>query len=480
MPQRADAPLLPTAVPGLDTVLGGGLPRGVQGVIIGPSGAGKTVLAGQIAFATAQAGVPVLVLTLYSEGHVKLLDHLRSFTFFDAAAVGRTLTLLALQPLVAADPAATAATLSRTIRETGAQLVVIDGLQGLDVLLDGPRALHQVLGWLSSQLSYLGATLLMTLVGDARSDMTGPALTTADLIINLAYTLEAGRHMRRLEVVKQRGRAPLPGQHAYLLDAHGVTVLPRLESRPRPVNQPRGAARAAFALPELNRLLDGGLPVGSSTVLAGGLGAGKTTLGLHWALAAAGTLWLSFGEYAEQLRAHAQAFGLPLAAAVDAGTLRFVRISPVDVEPDIVAEQLLTCLADGPVQRLVIDDAAALLQVLGARLPSFCGALREHLYAAGVTSLVLFDIEPGMGFQISQQPLPLSVLSDHVLVLQQCEVHGRFHRALAVLRMRNSAYDPTLRELVISAAGVRVLRPEETDAAVGEALAQCMGGLVPT
>src|SRR3712207_5128623 len=204
MPERTDAPWLSAAVPGLDTVLGGGLPPDVLGVIVGPPGAGKTVLAGQIAFATAQAGVPVLVLTLYAEGHAKLLDHLRTFAFFDEAVIGSTLTLLALQPLIQDDAAATAATLARTIRETGAQLVVIDGVQGLDVQLDRPGAVRQLLARLASQLSYLRVPLLMTLVGDARSGRAGPELTTTDLIINLAYTLEAGRHVRRLEVVKQR------------------------------------------------------------------------------------------------------------------------------------------------------------------------------------------------------------------------------------------------------------------------------------
>src|SRR3712207_9247010 len=92
MPERADAPLLPTAVPGLDTVLGGGLPCGAQGVIIGPSGAGKTVLAGENAFAAAPAGVPVLLPTLYAAGHIKMPEHLRPLSLFDDAGGATTPT----------------------------------------------------------------------------------------------------------------------------------------------------------------------------------------------------------------------------------------------------------------------------------------------------------------------------------------------------------------------------------------------------
>src|SRR5688572_27969980 len=115
--------LLRTQVPGLDTILGGGIARDALVLIIGAPGAGKTILASQILFNAIRAGMPALVLTTFSEGHTKLLGHLRELDFFDEAAAGTTLTLLSLETLVEGTQDTTVQAITKAVRQTDARLL---------------------------------------------------------------------------------------------------------------------------------------------------------------------------------------------------------------------------------------------------------------------------------------------------------------------------------------------------------------------
>jgi circadian clock protein KaiC len=291
-------------------------------------------------------------------------------------------------------------------------------------------------------------------------------LTTADVVLGLDYRVDGRRHSRDIEVIKHRGQAPLSGLHPYTITAQvGHTVFPRLEARPLPPTQPRLSARAGFGLPELDVLLGGGLNSRTTTVVAGAPGAGKTTLALHWALAEAQperhTVFFSFAEHEEELREKARAFSMDLEPALASGALILIRMSPSEMVPDIVATQLLDVLTE-TTERLVIDDISGLVRALGARAPDYLAALNEQLYARSMTSLVLYEIDAFTGFGFDLARTPLALVAHNVLVMQQVTVDGVLRRMLAVLKMRFSAYDRTIRELVLDPRGVRVLSIAET------------------
>jgi circadian clock protein KaiC len=474
---------LPTGLPGLDAVLGGGLNRPSLVAIVGAPGAGKTILASQIMFHAARQGLQTLVLTAFSEGNDQYTAHLRTLEFFEPALLGDKVQLFTLQSQFTAEDTAPGGTIVHTVRSMKAKVVLIDGFQGVAPLLPPGQSIRALLAALAVQLRYLDATLLLTLAGDARDLQLGAELTVADVIIGLVYTIQGRRHQRLLEVVKQRGRALLAGLHSYTLDGRGMRVFPRIEVYPQPESRPHPAGRAPFGLPELDQMLGGGLTNGTTTLLAGAPGVGKTTLGLHWALTTAEpgatSLFLTFGEYAEQLEHKAAAFGLDLHDALARGVVRVVRIAAVDLDPDQVAAIVLNELASGAVRRLVIDDIAVLLHELGERAHSFLSALNNILYGVDITSLYLLEIPAFEGLRVNFGNTPLAALGDNVVVIQQYEINGALRRLLAVLRMRLSFFDRTVRELILDEQGVRVLQPEEQVLAALKDGAQPSGGIVP-
>lgn len=485
------APLFSTGVPGLDTVLGGGLSSGSMVFLTGISGAGKTILSSQILYNTARSGVPVLILTAFSESHVKLIEHLSPFSFFDPELVGSSVILLSMQSLVgdSREPATTG--IIRAIRESGARLVLIDGFQGLASLLPGREAIRQMVASLAGQLPYLNVTLLFTLEGSARDPAQLIELATADIVIGLEYRVEGWRHVRRLEIVKQRGRGPLAGLHSYSITSEGIGVFPRLETalmihKDAPVASTNPRAPATFGLPELDRLLHGGLTHRTSTLLAASPGVGKTLLGLHWALAAFASgaacgksIYLTFHEYTDQLRQKASAFGLPLDQALEQDAIRLIRLLPIELSPDYVAAQLIEAMSVGGVDRLVIDDLAPLLAELGPRARDFLAALKEILYRSEVTNLLLFELPPFQGLRLNLDSVPISLIADNVIMVQHLHAAGALHRILAVLKMRYSFFDHTVREIVLEQHGIRVLTPAESAPGILTEIASTFGGAAP-
>ncbi len=461
--------VLTTGVPGLDVIVDGGITPGSLVFLVGTPGAGKTILASQILFHAARQGSSAVIFTVFSEGNAKLLEHLRSLSFFDEQLVGSAVNVLALESVLGTEADTLATALVREIRQSDATMVIIDGFQGVVGWLPDAEALRRTLGQLATLIAYLGVTVVVTLEGSSRDPGLSTTLTTADLVISLEYGVEGRRHTRRLEVIKQRGRSQLSGLHTYIISAEGVRVFPRLEVRPHMHSRPRPQGLAPFGLPDLDALLGGGVTRGSATLLAGPPGSGKTTLGLYWALASAApdnaTLWLSVAEYPDQLRAKAASVGLDLKAALTTGALNVLRLSPVELKPDVVADKLLEALTPGTHQ-LIIDDIASLIHELGARAPDYLNALREQLYVAGVTSLFVLDIEGFAGFGLEVADAPLLLLAENILVVQQQLTANRLHRMLAILKMHFTGYDHMLREIVLDGRGMRVLRPGETVVAV--------------
>jgi circadian clock protein KaiC len=468
MPEGRQEPieLLETGVPNLDRVLGGGLRRASMTLVIGAPGTGKTILAQQIAFQFVERGAPALYLTGYSETHDKLLANGRGLSFFAPEVVGRQIQFLSLMDLLQQGAVEAEEAILATAREQRAALVVLDGFRSMRRLLADDLEAAHFLYSLGAKLALFGATSLVIVEGDADESARYPELTVCDAILSLRRDLQGTRYRRLLDVTKVRGAAPLIGTHSFTIGKDGITVYPRLESIVVPAEPSWTGERAGFALAEIDAMVGGGLTVGTTTLVAGSPGIGKTLLGLHFTSAGVraqeAALFLGFMEDRIQLRAKARAFGLDLAAAEASGQVRLMILPPYELDADYVADLLCKDIEQRGVHRLVIDSVAELDRGLptAERKSDFLAALITYLRGRDVTTYATLDINTIVGPTLEFAGTPLSVVAENLIVLRYAEYRNQLHRLISVLKIRYSNYDRTLREFTITEGrGIELLGP---------------------
>ena len=444
-----------TGVPNLDLVLGGGLLRGTIVMVIGPPGSGKTIVGQQIAFRAASRGEVALYFTGYSETHDKLLAHNRSLEYFAPEVIGTEIQMGSLPDLLAQGHDDAKQAIIDTAQKQHASLVVLDGFRSIRGFLSDAQAAAEFVYSLGARLALLGATLLVLVEGDTTDRIRDPEQSVCDVILSLHRLVRGGGHRRSIEVLKVRGAAPLAGLHPITIDARGVTVYPRLESVVPADTGQWTPARAGFGIAQIDRLIGGGLNVGTSTLAAGTPGLGKTLLGLHFLMEGARRgepgLFAGFTESAAQLRAKAQHFGMNLEGAERDGTVELLMVPPHDLDSDLVAWLIRERVDTRRVQRLVIDSATELQGGLTSpeRASMFMASLGAYLRSRGVTTYMTVDVPTIVGPELSFAGTPLLVFAENLLLLRYTELEGELHRVFAVLKMRFSNYDRALRVYTI-------------------------------
>lgn len=454
-------PRLPTRIPGLDTVLDGGLVRGATSLVSGPPGSGKTVLAAQIAFGLAREGGRAVYATALTETHGRMLANLRAFRFFDPAAVGEGLYLVSAMSTVARSGLeALLPMLRRVTRARSASLLVLDGLALLQRLAPSDIAFQQFMHELEVLATATDCTVIF--VESETAPRPHPEYALVDSVILLDSELAGVRTQRTLQVVKQRGSCHLMGRHSFEIDSTGLVVHPRLEAIARREEPEPGdeRARVSSGVARLDEMLHGGFVRASSTLLLGAPGSGKTLLGLSFLAAGAqgGERGVHFGFYEPpaKLVAKAESAGLPLGRLVASGEVSLLWQSPVERLLDALAHRLLSELERTRATRVVIDglDALRVAEIVHERSEAFLIALMTELRARGVTVLATQEVD--LFGEATTVPRTLSTIGDNVLMLRYVEIGARLFRLLSILKIREHDYDSSVRAFEISPKGIQL------------------------
>ena len=479
-----------TGIAGLDTILGGGIPTGSLIMIVGAPGTGKTILIQQLCFtwASLQRNTPIpddetaaeatgraakaLYFSTLSEPHDKLIEHISQFDFFDRDVLNEQIKLLSLTAVMEEGLAQVSSLIIDTVRRERAWLVAVDSFGPLAALAPNNEAIRHFLYRLSGQLSYLGVTLIVSLERSLEGFSPSEGdLTIADGILGMYSRLDGMREYNRVEVRKLRGMNRLRGLHAYRITQAGITFYPRLEALvqqnlTRLPDSVRNDARFGFGMPELEQLMGGGLPPGSSTVVAGSPSVGKTLLSLHFLMEGARKhevgLYIGFSESRERLIAKAAAFGMDLQAAIDQNLVELLTLSPVELEPDWVATQIRQEVEKRGVQRLVLEGVSDLIRAchLEGRNHNFMAALESYFKSRNITAIYTCETNKIVGSELDLSDTPFMKMAENLMLLKQVEYKTRLHRVLSILKMRDSDYDHTIREFTVQTnSGIVVLEP---------------------
>ncbi len=433
-------------------------------LVTGEPGTGKTTLGNHLAFAHAAAGGRALVATLLTETHDRMLAHLRGFRFVDPALVGDRLPYLSLLGALQDDGLdGVLDALIATIRQHAASLLVIDGAGAAETFapsgFDAGRFIHS----LQARAALLGCTVVL-LSGEAEA---AGAVGPVDGLLQLANEPSRSRDVRWLRVAKLRGSGYLNGRHQFAIGPDGVAVFPRLEAALAELT-PRWqelAEPVAFGVPGLDAMLVGGLALGTSTLLLGTPGSGKTLLGLQFLAEGARRgepgLFASFQETAPALVATADRAGMGLGPHVESGLVRVLWRAPLELSPDAWAWQLLEAVEEHRPRRLVIDAFTDLVRLFADphRQTAFAQALANDLRHRGVTTLFSLEIDTFVGPQLAAPVPTISAATDTGILLRSVELGSSLRRLVSVLKHRQNAADPTIREFVIGPQGIAVGEP---------------------
>ncbi|HTJ91655.1 MAG TPA: ATPase domain-containing protein [Pararobbsia sp.] len=465
----ADTPVDPvtTGVSGLDEILGGGLVSGGLYLVEGMAGAGKTILSSQIAFHRISKGERVLYMTLIAESHSKLLAHLKPLSFYDERAISDKLLFVSgYHELMTAGLNGFLRVIAATLRSHRPALLVVDGFRSAREFSSTDLQLSQFIHELNALVTAANCTTL--LLAPLSGNEPRPEHTLVDGLIELNRISVGMRRSREVEVHKLRSRNHLLGKHFFKITDNGLVTFPRLEAMDSsPPGVPDLKSRRDFAVPGFDDMLGGGLVKGSTTTLLGPSGIGKTLLALKFIEAGVrrGERCVYFGFYESPARllGKAESVGIQLSEAINDGRLLMQWQPAIEQAIDELADRLLRTVIETNASRVVIDGIEGFRDsaLRGDRIGLFLNALTHRLREAGVTTLMTEEL-PLWAESIQSNPLRASAMTENIVLMRYVETGARLQRLISVIKLRESAHDPSIRALTIDASGLKV-----TDSFVG-------------
>jgi len=461
MKKKTDVARVETGVDNLDAILNGGLPKGSVTVVAGPPGSGKTILAQQICFHNASGKNRVLSFTTLSEPVAKTLRHLQQFSFFDPKKLDDAVQFVDLGVILRTKGLeAVAALIMEHVKKVKPTLVIIDSFKVFDDLAKSREELRKFTYEIAINLMAWEATAL--LLGEYGADdyETSPLFSIVDGLVVLSQRESVGEHQRFFRIVKMRGTDHNRDEIPFVINSNGVEMFaPRVALTRKPM--PSGKqTRCKTGITKLDEILGPGIPWGSSLLLAGVAGTGKTVLSLEFlyrgALAGEKGIVFSFEETDERLRAAAKGLGFDLEREIDRGMIEIVFIP----QPDIMVESHLLMIQRRidamKAKRVVIDSVSVFLhkvtdpQYSRERIFHLCSIVQN----AQAVGFFATDIPYGSGL-VSRFGVEETVV-DGVIILSSTEEGLERQRYLEVYKLRNTAHLKGRHNLLIGQGGVSV------------------------
>lgn len=459
---------LPSGVPGFDTVLGGGLPEFSFNLIAGGPGSGKTILAHQIMFANATVERPALYFTVLGEPTLKMLRYQRQFSYFDPELAGSAIQFVNLSAeVLERDLGEVLDRIVGEVERVKPGIVVVDSFRTISGHQGGalsPIELDKFVQRLALHLTTWETTSF--LLGEyAVEEQRNPVFTVADGIFWLSQATDRNSVVRKLQVIKTRGRAPMPGLHTFRITDDGLQIFPRIPEHSR-FRREEGRRRLSTGVPGMDEMIDGGVIAGNAVMLTGPAGSGKSTVATQFiaeGLRQGETAVIAvFEEYPEDYLARADARNAQVGEMIRDGKLELIYLRPLDLSVDEALAAILEAVKRLGASRIVIDSLSGFEVALA---PTFREDFRESLYrlvgtltATGVTVFMTAEVAEGFS-EVRFTTEKVSFITDEIIIQRYVEIEGELLRVMAVIKMRGSDHSHEFRLYEITENGVVVGEP---------------------
>jgi len=459
--------LLQTGVPGLDTLLGGGLPEFSFNLVAGPPGSGKTTMAHQIMFNLASPERRALFFTVLGEPPLKMLRYQQQFSFFDMRKVGPAIRYVNLsESLRTGDFSGVLDRIMTEVEEFSPSLVFVDSFRSVVQTAksgnEGVADLQYFIQELGTRMTSWQATTF--LIGEYVSSdpEANPIMTVADGVLSLTQVHEHSTVVRKMRVVKMRGRGHLTGSHNFRITDDGLRVYPRIlpslaSDRLPGVPIDRDPQRISTGVPGLDALMHGGLPQGHTMLVAGPTGSGKTIVATRFLQEGARRGEKGVAVYFEKGTPRLR--NAELAELVQDGHVAVVESRLLDLTVDELIDELVRTVERTGASRLVIDSLSEFSLYMA---PEYHADLRLAVFRllsqvakldiSAVVTIGLNDLFTELRFGEANIPY----LTDAVVALRYAEVDGRVQKFMSVVKVRGIAHSTDLRAYRITDEGLEV------------------------
>lgn len=423
---------LATGVPGLDELLGGGIPEFSFNLVAGTPGSGKTTLAHQIMFSLATPERKALFFTVLGEPPLKMLRYQQQFPFFDVEKINQSIKFVNLSAdLLEGDFDRVLARIAEEVAAFSPSLVFVDSfrsvVQSAKAMDTGAAGLQNFVQQLGAQMtSWLATTFLIGeyLTPEAESSAV---FTVADGILWLSQLVHRDAMVRKIQVVKMRGQSQSLGAHTFRINDDGVEIFSRAVLKASGMGKVSisGSERLSLGVPELDAMMGGGLPAGYSLLLVGPSGSGKTVLATQFL--AEGVRCGEPGVIAAFEKSPNQLLSHQLNALVSSGQIGVINTRTLDLSLDEVLHDLVSMITRMKAKRVVIDSLSGFEMALASM---FREDFRESLYRL-VAALTDMGVSVLMTAELEDQYTVLrfssygnAFLADAIVMQRYIELEG--------------------------------------------------------
>ena len=464
---------LPTGVPGFDEILGGGLPEYSFNIIAGAPGSGKTTLAHQLMFANAGSDRPALYFTVLGEPAIKMLRYQQQFSFFDMSKIDGAIRFVNLSQVVLEnDLGAVLDAIVKEVENAYAGIVIVDSFRTVvrRAQTQSNAAELELQGFVQRLALHLTSWQATSfLVGEYTDGelRDNPVFTVADGLFWLYQSVERNSIVRKMQVMKIRGQAPVPGMHTFRITEAGLHCFPRTFGLGQgKEGHVKGTRRISTGIAKFDEMLGGGIPEGESLLLAGPSGSGKSTIGMHFIdeglKQGEPGIVAVFEEIPTEHVQRAAMFGIDFDTPQKEGMLKLIYLRPLDLSVDETVHEIVNAVNEIGCRRLVIDSLVGFEMALA---PGFREDFRESLYRMiaaltrlGVTIISTVEIEEEFT-SMDLSKFTVSFLADDIVRMRYVSINGQWRKMVVVVKMRRSKHSIDMHEYQITSEGVVIGEP---------------------